>query len=147
MFGNCQLTVLRWSLGGRNVVPPEQTQEHAAVGWRSQRWVLHQMCRPPRRKQTDCDHHMKKESFSVPQFENHPTSFTSPLHHLRNSAAWTEANVWHKKKETPTLNSNSKSKRDYSYTYCMEYIIIRHTHWHKQITRLTFKVCFISYMF
>lgn len=28
---NCQLTVLRWSLEGRNVEPLAQTQEHAAV--------------------------------------------------------------------------------------------------------------------
>lgn len=28
---NCQLTVLRWSLGERNVELPGQTQEHAAV--------------------------------------------------------------------------------------------------------------------
>lgn len=61
LFGNSnfQLTLLHWSLGGRNVELPEQTQEHAAVACRSQRWVPRQTCRPTRGEQGDCNRHSK----------------------------------------------------------------------------------------
>lgn len=86
-----RLTVLRWSLGGRNAGLPEKTLEHVALEWRWQRWVLHRMYSWPETARAQW--HSGGPNLSVPLSENHHGGFTSTLQQPGNSETPAEANI------------------------------------------------------
>lgn len=85
-----RLTLLRWSLGGRNVGLPEETQEHVVLEWRWQRWVRHRMCSWPETARAQW--HSDGPNLSVPLSENHHSGFTSTLQQPGNSETPAKAN-------------------------------------------------------